>query len=82
MTLTIIVVGLCSLAIAAFELPPLIKKGWAREILIFIVMLVAGAIVSIVALKGIQTPSPMRVPELIYKPLYRWMQHILQVKDD
>ncbi|MFC3750135.1 hypothetical protein [Paenibacillus sp. GCM10012306] len=82
MTLTTIVVGFCSLAIAAFELPPLIKKGWARETLIFIVMLVAGAIVSIVALKGIQTPSPMRVPELIYKPLYRWMEYILQVKDD
>ncbi|MFF2019073.1 hypothetical protein [Paenibacillus sp. NPDC058177] len=82
MTLTIIVVSCWSLAIAAFELPPLIRKGWARETLIFTVMLVAGAIVSIVALQGIQTPSPMRVPELIYKPLYQWMQHILQVKDD
>ncbi len=75
----LIVMTLASIA-AVLELPPLIRKAWTKEVVIYSVMLISGSILSIVALQGIQLTSPMKLPEVIYKPIYNWMQYILQIK--
>lgn len=75
----IIVFTLASL-VAVLELPLLIRKAWTKEVILYSVMLIAGSILSVFAMQGIQLPSTMKVPEVIYKPLYDWMQQILKIK--
>jgi hypothetical protein len=82
MVITIMTVSLLAILVAALELPPLLRKGWWKEALTFAVMLIAGAIVSILALEKVQMPSMMVLPEFIYKPFYYWMRYILQIKEN
>jgi hypothetical protein len=78
---TILIVVTLALIAAILELPPLIKKAFTKEVITYSVMLIIGSILSVAALQEIQIPSPMKVPEMIYKPLYEWMQQTLKIKD-
>lgn len=81
MLLTILIVVTLALIALLIELPPLIKKAFTREAFAYSFMLIIGSILSVIALREIHIPSTMRIPEMMYKPLYEWMQHTFNVKD-
>ncbi|GAA3400572.1 hypothetical protein ACFFNY_16140 [Paenibacillus hodogayensis] len=82
MIVTSIVMFIIAVAAGVLELPSLLRKAWTKEAIVYTVMLVAGSIVSVMAIENIRPFSPMSVPEEMYKPVYEWMHHILHVKED
>ncbi|RXZ80058.1 hypothetical protein EBB07_20135 [Paenibacillaceae bacterium] len=70
---TILLVTLVALLAAAFEVPAQWKQGRIKEVIAYSLLLVAGSVLSVIAIQDIQIPSPMIVPETIYKPLYNWL---------
>ncbi|MEK8128728.1 hypothetical protein WMW72_12510 [Paenibacillus filicis] len=76
MVKTILVVVLLAVIAAAVELPAQIRQAWTRDVVVYAVLLIVGSILSTYALLGIQFPSLMRVPELMFKPISEWFQRL------
>ncbi|REK76845.1 hypothetical protein [Paenibacillus paeoniae] len=70
---SIMIVSIIAIIAAGFELPNQIKKRWKKEVILYVLFLIAGSVLSVYALLEIQLPSPLMIPELMYKPLHRWI---------
>lgn len=68
----IIFVSALAITLACLELPKLAKKGWKREIVVYLIMLLGGAFLSICAVNQIRLPSPLNIIVYIYKPVESW----------
>lgn len=63
--------------ISIFEIPPLIKKKWWREIIVFLILLSAGITLAILLSKHITIPSPLDWLEKLYRPVTSFIDGIL-----
>ncbi len=57
-----------SLGIVALEVPPLLEKGFKKELWIFSVLLTVGLVLSILFTLGIKIPNPYDMLTTIYQP--------------
>ncbi|GGD76549.1 hypothetical protein [Paenibacillus nasutitermitis] len=57
------------LAIAAYELPDLFRKRQKKEVIFVSILLAIGIVLSSMATKPMNLPSPLNVLKLIYKPI-------------
>ncbi|SFE37882.1 hypothetical protein SAMN04487969_102241 [Paenibacillus algorifonticola] len=68
----ILIISALAITLAVIELPKLAKKGWKKEIFVYLIMLAGGAFLSICAFNQIRLPSPLNIIVYIYKPLENW----------
>ncbi|MBP1994821.1 hypothetical protein [Paenibacillus eucommiae] len=52
-----------------FEVPSLWKRGLKRELIVFSILLILGAGVSIAKSSHIQVPNPLDMMNVMFKPL-------------
>ncbi|WP_219834157.1 hypothetical protein [Paenibacillus sp. R14(2021)] len=70
---------LCVAAAVAYrELPRLLRQHQRKEAAVFLMMLLAGALFSEVAVTGQRTPSPLKLIEIIYGPLNQLLNRLLE----
>jgi hypothetical protein len=63
--------------ISLFEITPLVKKKWWREIMVFFLLLSAGLTLSILLIKDVTIPSPLDLIAKIYSPITFFFDQIL-----
>jgi len=65
------IIGILSIGIfiSLFEIPPLIKKKWWREIIVYFLLLSAGLTLCILLSKNVTIPTPMDLITSIYSPV-------------
>lgn len=56
----------------AKELVPLFKKGFIKDSVLYLAMLVIGAVLSICTIQLIDLPTPMVLLEVVYSPMLKW----------
>ncbi|MBJ6360542.1 hypothetical protein ACFOQM_04335 [Paenibacillus sp. GCM10012307] len=69
-----IIVVLIAAAICVFQLPIMMRNRWIKETAVFVVFLVAGSIMSVIAWKMITVPSPLKLIVYIYKPINQFLE--------
>nr|WP_263327770.1 hypothetical protein [Neobacillus sp. Marseille-Q6967] len=55
--------------ISLFEIPPLVKKKWWREIVIYLLLLSAGITLAILLSKDVTIPTPLDWIMKIFSPV-------------
>jgi hypothetical protein len=63
--------------ISLFEIPPLVKKKWWREIIVYFLLLSAGLMLSILLCLNVPIPSPLDLIIKIYSPVTNFIDRIL-----
>jgi hypothetical protein len=74
---TMIGLFVCAALISIFELPPLVKKKWWREIFTFFILLSAGLTLSILLSKNVTIPTPLDLITNMYRPITIFIERIL-----
>ena len=54
------------------DVVPLVKKGWFKESVFYLALLLAGDALVVITLQLVSLPSPMVLLRLIYSPLLSW----------
>ncbi|WP_256758932.1 hypothetical protein [Cohnella sp. WQ 127256] len=70
-----IFVVLVALMISVIELPSLIRKRWSRETLLYLLLLITGTTLSVLAIRLTRISSPLNFLISIYKPLIDWFAY-------
>lgn len=73
----IISILLIGAIISVFEIRPLLKKKWWREIIVYFLFLSAGLTLSILLIKDIEIPTPVDWLIKFYSPVTSFMERIL-----
>jgi len=60
---------LLAIVIAVFEVPNLLKNRLLKELLVFLILLVAGTGLGIARSMELELPSPLDLISFIYKPI-------------
>lgn len=63
--------------ISLFEIAPLLKKKWWKEIIVFCLLLSAGLTLSILLSMNVTIPSPVDLLTKIYSPVTNSIERIL-----
>jgi hypothetical protein len=63
--------------ISLFEIPPLVKKKWWREIIVYFILLSVGMTLAILISKNITIPTPIDLLTKIYRPVTNFMEKVL-----
>ena len=65
------IIGILSIGIfvSLFEIPPLIKKKWWKEIIVYFLFLSAGLTLCILLSKNVTIPNPVDLIMTIYSPI-------------
>ncbi|MCQ6276099.1 hypothetical protein JMM81_14310 [Bacillus sp. V3B] len=63
--------------ISFFEISPLVKKKWWREIIVYFLLLSVGLTLSILLIKNVTIPSPLDLIIKIYSPVTSFFERIL-----
>ncbi|WP_133257531.1 hypothetical protein [Paenibacillus montanisoli] len=73
------IVCVCTVAVlmAYLEVPSLLKKGWLKEMSIFLVLLCIGAGLIITRIQQVELPNPLKGILYIYEPVGKWIMKIL-----
>ncbi|WP_338450118.1 hypothetical protein R4Z09_28990 [Niallia oryzisoli] len=75
--LKIIGILLIGAIISFFEIRPLIKKKWWREIVVYFLLLSTGLTLSILLIKNVAIPTPLDVLIKIYSPITSFVDRLL-----
>lgn len=70
-----IAVFLVALIVGVAELPSLIRKRWGRETILYLLLLIIGTTLSILAIQLARVSSPLNVLITVYKPLTDWLAY-------
>lgn len=73
----IIGIILIGAVISLFEIPPLIKKKWWKELIVFCTMLLTGLTLSTLLAENISIPNPVYFIVKLYHPLAIFIERIL-----
>jgi hypothetical protein len=73
----IVGISLIGAVISLLEIPPLLKKKWRREMIVFLTLLLMGLTLSILLSKKISIPNPTDFIVEIYKPVANFVERIL-----
>ncbi|KAA9014906.1 hypothetical protein [Niallia endozanthoxylica] len=73
----IIGVLLIGAIISFFEISPLVKKKWWREIVVYFLLLTTGLTLSILIIKDVAILNPIDLLIKIYSPVASFMERIL-----
>lgn len=60
-------------AVGMIELPPLFRKRWYKEAAVHIASLLAGTVLSVIAIRLIALPSPLNIIVTVFKPINDWL---------
>ncbi|MBZ5752035.1 MULTISPECIES: hypothetical protein [Metabacillus] len=63
--------------ISLFEIPPLVKKKWWREIIVYFILLSVGMTLAILISKDVAIPTPIDLLTKIYSPVTNFMEKFL-----
>ncbi|MFC0272050.1 hypothetical protein ACFFIX_11370 [Metabacillus herbersteinensis] len=63
--------------ISLFEIPPLVKKKYWREIIVYFLLLTPGLVLSILLIKDVSIPTPLDMITKIYSPVTSFFERIL-----
>ena len=63
--------------ISFFEIPPLVKKKWWREIIVYFLLLSAGMTLAILLSKDVSIPTPVDWITKIFSPITSYFERIL-----
>lgn len=63
--------------ISLFEIPPLVKKRWWREIIAYFLLLSIGMTFAVLLCLKINIPTPLNWIEKIYSPVTSFVERIL-----
>lgn len=63
--------------ISLFEIPPLIKKKWWREVIVYFLLLSGGLTLSVLLCLNVSIPSPLELIIKIYSPVTNFIERIL-----
>ena len=63
--------------ISLFEIPPLVKKKWWREIIVYLILLSVGMTLAILISKNVTIPTPIDLLTKIYSPVTNFFEKIL-----
>jgi hypothetical protein len=63
--------------ISLFEIPPLVKKKWWREIIVYLILLSVGMTLAILISKDVTIPTPIDLLTKIYSPVTNLFEKIL-----
>lgn len=63
--------------ISLFEIPPLVKKKWWREIIVYFILLSVGMTLAILISKDVTIPTPIDLLTKIYSPITNFMEKVL-----
>ncbi|WP_028562922.1 hypothetical protein [Paenibacillus pinihumi] len=69
--------GTLAAVVAAWELPRMLKKGWRKEALVYLLLLIPGVIMSTFVVSLIRIPTPLYLIEIVYGPVIRWVSHMV-----
>ena len=64
--------------IAYVEVPPLLEKGLKREVWSFSLLLLFGVTIYIIKAFDVMIPSPLKIIETIYHPIYTIISSLLE----
>lgn len=63
--------------ISLFEIPPLVKKKWWREIIVYFILLSVGMTLAILISANVTIPTPIDLLTKIYSPVTNFFESIL-----
>jgi hypothetical protein len=63
--------------ISFFEIPPLVKKKWWREIIVYFLLLSAGMTLAILLSKDVSIPTPLDWITKVFSPISSYFERIL-----
>jgi hypothetical protein len=63
--------------ISLIEVPPLVKKKWWREIIVYLILLSVGMTLAILISKDVTIPTPIDLLTKIYSPVTNFFEKIL-----
>ncbi|KKI90066.1 hypothetical protein WQ54_23410 [Bacillus sp. SA1-12] len=63
--------------ITLFEIPPLIKKKWWREMIVYFLLLTAGLTLCMLISVNVGIPTPMDFITNFYNPVSSYIERIL-----
>jgi hypothetical protein len=63
--------------VSFFEIPPLVKKKWWREMIVFLLLLTAGMTLAILLSKDVTIPSPLDWITKFFSPVSAFFERIL-----
>jgi hypothetical protein len=75
--LAIIGILLTGAIITFFEIPPLVKKKWRREMIIYFLLLSAGITLAILLSKDVTIPTPLDLITKFFSPVTFYFERIL-----
>lgn len=73
----IIAILVSGVVISLFEIPPLVKKKYWKEIVVYSLFLSAGMTVSILLTTGMTIPNPSEILMLLFSPVDSFIEDIL-----
>lgn len=77
MILDVVIIVMIAVVVAIYELPPLIKNGWWKEVFAFIVLLGLGIFLAIAQALDLDVPNPVDAVEYIFSPVSVWVDNVL-----
>ncbi|MDQ1003413.1 hypothetical protein QFZ28_003813 [Neobacillus niacini] len=63
--------------ITFFEIPPLVKKKWRREMIVYFLLLSAGMTLAILLCKDVSIPTPLDWIAKIFSPVTSFFERNL-----
>ena len=63
--------------ISLFEISPLVKKKWWREIIVYSILLSVGMTLAILISNDVTIPTPIDLLTKIYSPVTNFMEKVL-----
>jgi hypothetical protein len=63
--------------VSFFEIPPLVKKKWWREMIVYLLLLSAGMTLAILLSKDVTIPSPLDWVTKFFSPVTTFFERIL-----
>ncbi|SFM08504.1 hypothetical protein SAMN03159341_11613 [Paenibacillus sp. 1_12] len=76
---SLVVVAL-AIVIGVIKVPSLLKKGWYKEAIVNVSLLVAGAAICILPMLLISLSDPLIYLKVIYKPVSDWFFNTFTAK--
>ncbi|MBT2700865.1 hypothetical protein J7E79_26435 [Bacillus sp. ISL-40] len=73
------IVGILSIGaiISFFEIPPLVKKKWWREMIVYFLLLSTGITLAILLSKDVPIPTPLDWITKFFSPVTSYFERIL-----
>lgn len=68
---------LVGVILSLLEIPPLLKKKWYREIVVYLLLLLTGLALSALLALNIAIPTPLNLLIKIYRPVTNFIEQIL-----